>query len=88
MDEYTKEISRLKNNALSESNSNAHYNEKIMGYNDIIIKLDNDLKAKDTLIVKLQWSKGEIKDQVFQRDNIIEDLKAKLESAEKRNSEM
>lgn len=46
------------------------------------MKLDQDLKSKDRLLVKLQFSKGEIKDIIFERDKEIEALKQQLQEAE------
>jgi hypothetical protein len=32
---------------------------------EILYKLDNENKFKESIIVKLQWSKGEIKDEII-----------------------
>ena len=39
---------------------------------EILHKLDQEIKAKDGLIVKMQWSKGEVKDVLFEREKHIE----------------
>ncbi|CDW86284.1 UNKNOWN [Stylonychia lemnae] len=88
LDEYTKEVERLNQLAKSENDQTSHFQDKIRGFNDLIQKLDNDLKSKDKLIVKLQWSKGEIKDQIFERDKVIEDLSKRLNDLEQRNGIM
>jgi hypothetical protein len=42
---------------------------------EILFKLDQDIKTKENLIVKLQWSKGEIRDVIFEKEKDIEGLK-------------
>ncbi len=41
-----------------------------------------DIKAKDKLIIKMQWSKGEIKDVIFEKDKHIETLVEKIKEME------
>lgn len=54
------------------------YEPKIKELKQLLLKLDSDLKAKDNLILKLQWSRGETKDLVLERESDIEVLKKEI----------
>ncbi len=41
-------------------------------------KLEQDIKSKDKVLIKLQISKGEIKDTILSKDKINEDLKLQV----------
>lgn len=45
---------------------------------DFIFQQDMEIKAKDSLIIKMQWSKGEIKDEVFGKEKHIDDLNLRI----------
>lgn len=43
------------------------------------MKLDSDIKAKDNLIIKIQWSKGEVKDLLFEKEKEMKLLHYKIQ---------
>ena len=62
LEEYKKELTRMSTQNPQEVQQPTQHSEKIRYYQDFINTLDNEIQQKDKLIIKLQWSKGEVKD--------------------------
>eukprot|EP00347_Sterkiella_histriomuscorum_P015954 403355053 len=85
VEEYQREVNRLSSQNNSENQQQIQIQEKQKAFNEIINKLDSDLKMKDKLIVKLQWSKGELKDQLLESDKKLQELQKQHSDLQTRN---
>lgn len=55
------------------------YNKKVGDFRNILYEMDKEIKAWDNLIIKLSWSKGEIKEEVTTKDKIIAEINKTIE---------
>ena len=59
--------------------------EKMGEQMELLQKLDMEVKAKERLLVKVQWSKGELRETIGEKDGAIRDMEEKVRALEREN---